>query len=539
MTGARELRDAAVQFLDERSPLRGWRRWLTAFLLGAITVAAQPPLHVLPVLIIGFSGLILLMGSATRPGRAFLDGWMFGTGFFAASLYWISNAFLVDAARFGWMIPLALLTLSAGLGLFGGVTTLLARVCWANPVMRPFVLAVCWTVFEWTRGILFTGFPWNPVGNVWVAVLPVLQGASWVGVYGLSFMTVLAAASFASLVLPGPHPWRPALIGMILLSLVAGAGLVRMAAPQDRFVDGVRLRVVQPHIPQAKKWQPDKRMAILGILHSLSTEQGEQPLTHVIWPESALPFPTPVKVADRPFLRAVVPDHGFLMTGSLRVKSEGGRITQAWNSLIVIDDRGHIAASYDKARLVPFGEYVPFRSWLPIDRLTAGSVDFSPGPGPRTLAQPGFPSFSPLICYEIIFPGAVAERRSRPRWLLNITNDGWFGLSSGPYQHFASARMRAVEEGLPLVRAANTGISAVVDPYGRVLQSLPLGESGFFDAPLPLTAESPTLYSRFGDPLAILPGLLTFACLAGLGWLTGSSGQRRLLSREAAGRKLL
>ena len=496
----RRLRAASARLAFRIGSLAGWRRCCAAAFFGACAAAAQPPFHILPALVIGFVCLIWLLDGAATARRSFGDGWMFGTGYFAAGLYWVSNALLVDAENFAWLIPFAVVGFSFGLGIFGGMAALAAYRFRTAGLMRICVLAACWTFFEWTRGVAFTGFPWNPVGNVWVAATPVLQAAAWLGVYGLSFVTVYAAGAFA--MLASPRSRLSIVSGVCLLAALSVAGGVRLAAAPDDVVDGVKLRIVQPNISQRDKWRDDRRVVNLLKLLELSGGGGT---THVIWPEAAVRFALTTDGGSRRLLRDAVPQDGLLITGFTRYRFESGRLKEVWNSLAVLDDEARIVGIYDKHRLVPFGEFVPFRSFLPIDKITRGALDFSPGSGPATLRPSGSPPFSPLICYEAIFPGGVTAPDDRPAWLLNVTNDAWFGGSAGPYQHFASARMRAVEEGLPLVRAANTGISGVVDAYGRVRERLDLEEGGVIDADLPRAAARRTPYSIYGDlPAAIV-----------------------------------
>ena len=487
----------------------GWRRWLSAFLLGALAVAAQPPFHILPALLIAFPGFVWLLDGARSRASAFGIGWMFGAGYFAAGLYWISNALLVDAARFAWLIPFAILGLSLGLGLFIAAMALLARQFWSPGVGRVFGLAASWALFEWIRGTVLTGFPWNPVGNVWIVVLPVLQSAAWIGVYGLSAITVFAVAAPALFGASGPQRsptdrfWG--FSGIAVLVLIVFAGIFRLAEAPRENVPGVFLRIVQPNIAQRDKWVPARRAANYAKHLQMSRQNGDGRITHVIWPETAAPFSVSSDAAHRMAMRPVIPPKGLLLTGSVRLERQNGRVASVWNSLVVVDEKAHIAAVYDKHHLVPFGEYMPFRAFLPVDKITVGMLDFSPGPGPRTLRVSGLPAFSPLICYEIIFPARVVDADDRPSWMLNITNDAWFGSSAGPYQHFAAATLRAVEEGLPVVRAANTGISGVIDPYGRVIASLNLDRVGTLDTELPMAASARTLFSKLGN---IIPGIL-------------------------------
>lgn len=513
MTADPEPAAGRIAILARRTGgLRGWRRWLVAAGLGVAAVAAQPPLHALPALVVAFAGLVWLLDGAGSGRRAFLDGWLFGVGYFAAGLYWIANAFLVEADRFAWMIPAVVLGLSAGFALFAGMTALAVHRFRPSGTMRICLLAAAWALFEWVRGWLLTGFPWNPVGAVWVSVSPVLQAAAWIGVYGLSMVTVYAAGAFAALAAPGRLRWPAAVSGVLLLAALGAAGAVRLAAAPEGAAPDVRLRVVQPSVDQRDKIRGDRRQAGLRRLALMSMEDAGGGATHVIWPESAARLSMLADPRNRPLLRAVVPRGGLLVTGAARVRRDrDGRAVAAWNSIVAVDRDARVAGVYDKHHLVPLGEYVPLRGILPLAKLTPGRIDFSAGPGPGTLDLAGLPPFSPLICYEVIFPGAVVASGERPRWLLNVTNDAWFGRSSGPYQHFAAARMRAVEEGLPLVRAANTGISAVVDAYGRVVRRLPLGERGVIDAALPEPVAGRTPYARFGNIPAGVAAILIFA----------------------------
>jgi apolipoprotein N-acyltransferase len=272
------------------------------------------------------------------------------------------------------------------------------------------------------------------------------------------------------------------------------------------------LRLVQADIAQTLKWRPEMRALNLARQLALSRTPAEQEATHLIWPETAAPSFLDLDWPARQALAEAVPPGGLILAGTVRGRVEGEKIAQIWNSLQVVDGQGAVLASYDKAHLVPFGEYVPLPRWLPVAKITVGSMDFTPGPGPRTVSLPGLPAVGPLICYEDIFPDRVVDPERRPDWLLIVTNDGWFGISSGPYQHFAAARMRAVEQGLPLVRSANSGISGVIDPYGRIVARLGLGRAGVVDSPLPQPSGE-TIFSRWGN--RILASLLVF--LAGLG----------------------
>lgn len=501
--------------------LSPWRRWLVALLAGAVTPLALPPAYAVPVLAVSLPLLLWLLDGVKSGRGAFAVGWGFGSGFFACGLYWISNALLIDAARFGWLVPIALGGMGLGLGLFHGLLTLIVWRSRSRALARLLVFSGGWVLLEMLRGWIFTGFPWNLIGSVWANWPTMMQGASVVGTYGLSLITVLI---FSTPALLGweVRQWRAAstvssaLTALVLLGL---AGQARIPATPAPTAEGVRLRLVQPNIAQADKWRPERRMANLNAYLRLSLAAAEQPVTHIIWGETALPYSldgindSELRAALAESLADTDPQAPLplLLTGAVRRTPQDKEPFQVWNSLVALDRQGQVQGWYDKAHLVPFGEYVPLRDLLPLPKITAGSVDFTPGPSRVTMAFAGLPPFSPLICYEVIFPGQVTlppGQGPRPDWLLNITNDGWYGLSAGPHQHYATARLRAVEEGLPLVRVANTGISAIVDPWGREVVRLDLGAEGFVDGPLPQASALPP-YGRWGNPIPLTLALLT------------------------------
>ncbi|MFE0752634.1 apolipoprotein N-acyltransferase [Inquilinus sp. NPDC058860] len=494
--------------------LSRWRRFGAAIGLGVLASLSVPPLYAAPLLWLAFPGLFWLLAGARSGLSAFLTGWAFGFGFFVPGLYWVSWALTVDP-RFFWMIPFAMAGLPALLGIFTGLAGLgfhgLRRAGWGGPL----ALAVAWGLAEWLRGHVLTGFPWNLVGYAWVGWLPVLQGVSVIGIYGLSVLTVAAATLPATLAGPRRTGLAATAAGIALFLAIAGWGALRLAGESSVTpVSGVILRLVQPNISQADKWSGDKRIENFNKQLAMSAAPGIEHVTAVIWSETAVPFTLSWEPEAQKALGAILPPGALALVGATRATPYGTEPLEAWNSVYAVDRAGTVLATYDKAHLVPFGEYVPLRGLLApfgIEKITAGSVDFSPGPGPRTIDLPGLPPVSPLICYEAIFPGAVLDPAGkRPGWLLNVTNDGWYGMTSGPYQHFAIARTRAVEEGLPLVRAANTGISGVVDAYGRIRGEIALGEAGILDAHLP-AALPETPYARWGEAgfwLLLLLGLL-------------------------------
>ncbi|MCW8951832.1 MAG: apolipoprotein N-acyltransferase [Rhodospirillales bacterium] len=501
--------------------LSRWRRAFLAIGLGAISAAALPPLHLIFLLVPAFVGLLWLLDGVRCWRGAFLVGWCFGAGHFFFGLYWVVLSFFVDAARFGWMAPFALAALAFGFGLFPAFVAVAVRTIGASSGIggRVLILAVSWAAVEWVRGWLFTGFPWNLVATAWTFSDAMIQSTALIGSYGLGLITVAIAATPAVLGADGPRSGRVRLAAAgAVLVLLWGGGAWRLGGAETETVPDVRLRIVQPNVPQREKWQDGLRQKnfIAALRMSIAPHGGAPESdawhpTHVIWPETAVAF----FLADSPALLAamakVTPPGGQIITGAPRRSAQGEGEYRVWNSVHAVDDKGRVVATYDKAHLVPFGEYVPFRGILNFSKLTTGGTDFSPGPGITTLDLPGLPPFSPLICYEVIFPGKVVsgEAGERPQWLLNLTNDAWFGVSSGPYQHLASARLRAVEEGLPLARSANTGVSAIIDAYGRVQQRLELGVEGVIDAALPKSLSAPPPYARLGDWILLVIGVIT------------------------------
>jgi apolipoprotein N-acyltransferase len=498
--------------------LSGWRRYLSAFLLGVLAAAALPPFDLTPVLLVSFTGLVWLADGNGGFRHAFALGWSFGFGFFVAGLYWIAAALFVDIASFWWLVPFAVMGFPAGLAIFTGIACCvsygLCRWLMLTGTARILALAVCWEGAEWLRGHVLTGFPWNLIGYAWAGAFPgalnVLQVTAAIGIYGLSFITVLAAALPARLGDFSQQRWYAAVAALLLIAIPAGWGFQRLAAGPPGDVPGVSLRLVQPSIPESLKNDPAQLLANFRRLYALSATPGAEHATAILWPEDAAPPYLERDSSARKALAQIAPLDGYIISGTVRTDPAPEQPTHVWNSLVAIDREAELRASYDKFHLVPFGEYVPLRAVLPMEKITPGAIDFSAGPGPRTITLPGLPPFSPLICYEAIFPDAVIDRAHRPEWLLNITNDAWYGFTSGPFQHLAIARVRAVEEGLPLVRVGNNGISAVFDPYGRVTGRLDLDVVGVLDRKLPQSLPEPP-YSRFGDIPVLTSMLLIIA----------------------------
>jgi apolipoprotein N-acyltransferase len=487
----------------------GWRRRGLAFVAGALSVLAQPPFFAFPILWITFPILVWLIDgavSSSKNGRlrrlapGFSVGWWFGFGYFLAGLWWIGDAFLVEADVFGWLMPFAVVALPAGLALFWGVGTAAAQLLWCEGWPRIFALAAGLGAAEWLRGHLLTGFPWNSIGYALTAGEVLMQSAALLGLYALNVVAVVVFAAPAAMA-PASAPRRRS-FALPVLALAALIGLgtygfVRLSHATSGFVPDVSVRIVQPALDQLQKWDPANRDEVLATYLRLS-RPGDTPIprgTVLVWPESAFPF---ALTQDPDALAAIgdlLPDGTALVTGAYRIETVSSGERRIFNGIYVIGPDGGIEEAYDKLHLVPFGEYLPLHETLEkwgLRQLVRGG--FSPGPRRSGLNLGFAPPFSPLICYEAIFPDEVLPEGPRPGFLLNVTNDGWFGRTLGPYQHFHQARVRAVEEGLPLVRAANTGISAIVDGYGRILARSALGEATTIEAGLPQAAD-PTVYS--------------------------------------------
>lgn len=503
---------------------------MIAFAAGAISVLALSPFDLWPVMFLTLPVLVWLVDGATveRWGgvtAAALTGWWFGFGYFLAGLYWVGSAFLVDAKTFGWLMPFAVIALPAGLAVFMAFGVALARVLWTRGPARILTLAAALTLAEWLRGHVLTGFPWNAIGYSVTGPLVLAQSAAIIGLWGLTFIAVAVFASPAVLIddrADCRRPWLTLGLAGSVLAALAIHGAVRLAANPTAFTDGVHLRIVQPNIPQDERFNYSAKQHVMQLYAALSDRAanpqstGLRGVTHLIWPESAFPFFLTREPGALDDIAHLLPEGTVLITGAARATeiSAATRRVRAYNSVYVIDHDGAILSVYDKVHLVPFGEYLPFQGILErlgLTQLTKVQGGFLAGDRRRALSVPRAPTFLPLICYEIIFPGEAVPASERPAWLVNVTNDAWFGVSPGPYQHFHQAQVRAIEEGLPLVRAANTGISAVVDPLGRIVRSLPLAVEGVLDAPLPSPLR-PTLYSRLGDgPIGLLVAMICVA----------------------------
>ena len=515
--------------------LWGWRRFAVAVAAGALSALAFAPFDAFPVLWLTLPVFIWLIDGATaaegsnwvrRLVPAAIVGWSFGFGFFLAGLWWVGAAFLVEADVFGWLMPLAVVVLPAGLALFWAFGAALARLFWSESWSRVLVFAVALSIAEWLRGHLFTGFPWNAIGYALTPLPVMMQSAALIGIWGLTLAACLIFAAPALLVAEGAGDRKAGRIAFaaaaVLFAAHLGYGAIRLAGPPDAVVPGVHLRIMQPNIPLGERWGFEQADQIMQRYVSLSGEGRGAPglagVTHLVWPESAFPFLLTERPSALQAIADLLPPGTALITGAARAERPpgggGDQRPPIFNAIYVVDDGGEIVDAYDKVHLVPFGEYIPFAGllrWLGLRQLITLPGGFAAGTRRRGLDVPGAPPAAPLVCYEVVFPGAVLPPGARPGWMLNVTDDAWFGDTPGPYQHFLQARVRAVEEGLPLVRAANSGISSIVDGHGRVIASLGLGRMGVVDGDLPVSLPQ-TLYARFGDLVFIV---LLMSCAGG------------------------
>ncbi len=461
------MRRLPALFCTRLAGLAGWRADAAAAGLGALSAAALPPVHLIPVLLICVPGLLVLIGTAKGWAGALRRGFFFGLCHHILGLYWITEAILIESARYWWLVPLAVPALSALMALFIAVPCAGARL--ARPGWhRVMLFAGLWTLADLARQFVGTGFPWNPWGSVWAIPGGVgdvlIQPAAWLGAPGLTLATVLLAATPIL-------GWQWLAGAGVAMVAWVWFGIHRLEQPVPPG-PGVSVVLVQGNVPQTDKW--DRAIALEVFERYLDlTRQGVAEAERqspgasvvVVWPETASLFPLGQDAGAREAIwRAAIPAKAVL-AGSIRFDAAG----EPYNSLFALTGPDFIAGTYDKWHLVPFGEFPP--SWVPFSvQIVPGHLAF--GTGPKTLTLPGIPPFGPFICYEAIYPAQLIDEQNRPDWMVNITNDAWFGNSTGPRQHLAAARMRAVEEGLPLVRAANTGITAAYDSSGHELGRL-------------------------------------------------------------------
>lgn len=493
----------ATRFAKGAASWPGARLAALAFGAGAVAGLGHAPLYLWPLTLLGLAALIRLV--AENGARAGWFGLLGGAGYGAVVLSWIVEPFLIEPETYGWMAPFALIFMALGLGAFWGAA---ARLAAALPSRSPaFGFALTLTFVEFLRGHILTGFPWGMPGHVWIST-PIAQLGAFVGPTGLTLGLLLAAAALASL------RWRPALIAALTLAAAWAQGAWTLSQPLPDG-PGATLRLVQPNAEQALKWDPELARRFLDRLldATAAAPDGARAPDLVIWPETALPY----LFEYHPELAPMIAEAAQGATVALGVqRAEDGRY---WNSLAVIEPDGRVSQTYDKHHLVPFGEYMPLGDlayeWFGLSAFAAQhGAGYTAGPGPKLLDfGPVMGRALPLICYEAVFPQDVNAAPERPDWLLQITNDAWFGTLSGPFQHADQARMRAIEQGLPLIRVANTGVTAVYDALGRELAALPFGSQGHLDTALP-AALGPTWFSRFGSwPILVLLAGLALALM--------------------------
>lgn len=489
--------------------LVGWRAQLMAGAIGAVVGLGQPPLSWGWIAFVALIAAFALFAIAANPRQAFWRGWALGAGYALVSMNWIIEPFLVDFVRDGWMAPFALVFMASGFGLFWGGGFWAARQFSGGRGRGYLALAITWTAAEVLRSYALTGFPWGLVSYIWIET-PFLQFTSITGPHGLTLATFLTCAAIVAI-------WRSrrrlvglAGLGATLAGLFAiGIWIEHREIPANDLEPRI-VRLIQPNAPQKQKWDPAMMPVFYARQIELSSEPADRPVDLIIWPEVAVPFLLNDPTA--PFWEISAAANGVpVILGAQR--TEGGR---AFNSMAVIGAGGAITAQYDKHHLVPFGEYLPFAGYMNELGLRAFTAQYgygySAGLPPKLLDIGSLGRVLPMICYETIFPHEVQRMSERPDWMLQVTNDAWFGEYSGPYQHLAQARARSVETGLPMVRVANTGISAVIDARGAIVKSLPLGVSGRIDAQIPASLPV-TIYATLGD----FPLLLVLAL--GFGWL--------------------
>ncbi|MDB5434916.1 MAG: lnt [Phenylobacterium sp.] len=513
---------------------QGWPARGLSLLAGVAAGLAHPPFGVLPGLL-GYALLLALIDAdGPRPLRsAFFRGWLGGLGYFAVGVHWITEPFMVDAKEQGWMAPFALVLMAAGLALFWGAAALAYRALKTRGPARILVFAGCLAGFEWLRGHVLSGFPWDLPGETWRAGSAPSQAASVVGAYGLTWITLAVAATPAVLAQDiGRRTKAGALaVAAAVLAGLYAFGLDRLAHAAGPSAQAPVIRVVQADIDQKKKWRPENLGLVFDTYVGLTEHKGPVQPDIVIWPEGALPAVIDELIAPgSPYasrLRDAFAPGQTLLMGANHAELGPGGAARYFNSLVAFRreaDGLRVTGVYDKHHLVPFGEYMPLgeiATRVGFRSLVHMPDDFTAGPPSQPISPAGAPPVQVLICYEALFPGVTragaARAGLRPAWILNISNDAWFGVTSGPLQHLNLASYRAIEEGLPIVRATPTGVSAVIDAYGRTEPGarLALGALGVIDAPLP-PALQPTLYTRAGD--LYFAGLLLLSGLAALAY---------------------
>jgi len=494
-----------------------------SLLVGAFAELAFAPFHFFPAAIISFSVFYFLLEKIEKKKEVFWLGFAFGFGHFLAGIYWISISLLVDAKQFAWLIPFALTLIPSALALYVALFALTYKFLIDKfnlkiTYQKILLFALCWLFFEVLRSNLFSGFPWNLLGYIWLFDVHFAQLASVFGVYGLTIFAVLVSLLPILFLQKKSSRGDKIFAGIIVTFLCGNLLFAHFYIDETKIVNDheSKIRLVQANVKQELKWDEREKLKDFFRQIELTNAENSKNIKAVIWSETSVPYvidENPILIAH---LLKAVPENAVLITGGLRLEKKN-----VWNSIFVINERG-VLEHYDKHHLVPFGEYVPLRELLSslflgnvVDGITGGGVGFSSGEGPKTLITDNF-SFSPLVCYEVIFSDEVVDRNNLPDMFVNLTNDAWFGNSSGPYQHFDMSKMRAIEYGIPLIRVANTGITALVDPFGRVAKQIDLNQTGTIDVDLIKNSRT-TIYATY----CYLPLLLLLAAM--LCFLTFSS----------------
>lgn len=464
-----------------------WCLWVVAFLCGAAAAFSMAPYNFVVLLFLSLGGLYWIVSCCRSSFQAFLNGYLYGLGYFVFGLYWIGNALLIEGNPYRWVWPLAVMGLPALLSFFPAMACCTARKfldlkrLWGYGGFVVFL-----TLSEWIRSHLFTGFPWNLYGHAWSEILPVVQVVSFSNIYFLTFLTIFWMSIFGFFLVS--HEKRFLNLGLVVLAvgtfaLSYGYGKMRLDSASIAQDNQYSFVIVQPNIRQDEKWDSNKVLEnftkILDLSRNKDEMQGDtEKATYIIWPETALAY----YLLDKPWAISMIVDvlsgyrNAYLITGALRYDPDKNAY---YNSVIMIDAKGEISNIYNKSHLVPFGEYIPLSNIFDIAPIV-GFKGFDVGEGVKTFSTPEGFRYSPVVCYEIIFSGHVTDRNSVPkaRMIINVTNDGWYGISPGPYQHFAQAVFRAAEEHVPVIRSANTGFSGMIDAYGRTVYKSALFQGG-------------------------------------------------------------
>ncbi len=529
-------------FFERLLRVSGFRGFALNILLGALSVLGHAPFYIWPITLLCFALLMLRLdktcGNLRHLRSSFLSGFSFGFGYFLAGLYWIGSAFIARGPEFIPYMPFAILAMTAGLAVFWGMAGLVyVRLSYIRSnqsenksLWSAGIFASVFFIVEFLRGHIFSGFPWNLPGYIFAAGQPISQIASITGIYGLTALVFLLSASLA-LVMKNRQQWRPAAFFSGVVFLCFGYGAVRLANAENRFVENVSLRIVHADIKQRDKFDPNKYVSTANTYLQLSLSEGFENATHIIWPEGAIPG---LMFEDKALMAAI--DTLFrsgdgappiLIAQTLRAEKTALANKPAYyNSAAAVTFKDgqvpEISPFYDKQKLVPFGEFIPGRGVLErvgLKTLSTAFESMSPGKGGDSPTLPNLPPVSLQICYEIIFPGFTSRSGphtgQRPTWILNLSNDAWYGNSTGPRQHINQARYRAIEQGIPVVRSTSGGVSGVIDPFGRQINQMHPGDHGVIDAKLPKPLVNTTFRLYINYIILLLILILLIVCVMG------------------------